>query len=367
MKREFTLLNGDRLVCTEKAAVLTFARQRAVLSTGALGGGLRLDLEAVFNYNDCGPSGVCPPMEGRNLLEHQTAVARRLGLDPARTTGLDTAVNLDNLVVETRRWEDLWVTAAVSAGAGSNALCAGDPAYLTEREGEPCPLPPGTINIILVTGRDLAPGAMGELLVTAAEAKAAALRDLMQGSCLTSALATGTGTDGTVVVSGGEGPTLLNGGKHFKLGELAAQAVGHGVREALFRQTGLCPQTQHSVFARLRRFGVTARDLERRCRERLPKAEGAEEVLRRMDQDSFLVAATALCVHLMDQQSAGLFTGAEAEDWGRWLLAEVCRHFSCPPPVWAGGSLREAVEDLLLGLLVTHLEERRRLYPTSQG
>ena len=111
MKRCFSLLNGDRLVCTEQAAILTFSGPRAVLSTAANGGGLRRDLEAVFNYCDCGRAGICQPMEGATLREHQIAVARRLGLDPEHTAGLDTAANLDNMVVVTKTWEDLRATA----------------------------------------------------------------------------------------------------------------------------------------------------------------------------------------------------------------------------------------------------------------
>ena len=109
--------------------------------------GMRDDLTAAFNYCDCGMAGVCQPMQGNNLREHQRTVARRLGLDPDHTTGLDTAANLDNMVVITKRWEDLQITAAVSGGADVNALCAGDPAFLTEADGALTSVPPGTINI----------------------------------------------------------------------------------------------------------------------------------------------------------------------------------------------------------------------------
>ena len=200
MERNFELCSGDRLTCTEQAAIFRFSGPRMVLSTGANGGGMRDDLTAVFNYCDCGTAGICQPMEGTNLLEHQRAVARRLGLDPDHTTGLDTAANLDNMVVITKRWKDLQITAAVSGGADVNALCAGDPAFLTESDGSPCPVPPGTINIFLITDRALAPGAMTELMLTATEAKTAVLRDLMQGSSVSRELATGTGTDGMVII-----------------------------------------------------------------------------------------------------------------------------------------------------------------------
>ena len=100
MERIFALCNGDRLTCTAQAAIIRFSGPRAVLSTGANGGGIRYDLTTAFNYCDCGTAGVCQPMEGNTLREHQRAVARRLGLDPDRVTGLDTAANLDNMVVQ---------------------------------------------------------------------------------------------------------------------------------------------------------------------------------------------------------------------------------------------------------------------------
>ena len=88
MERVFKLRNGDSLMCTEQAAVFRFSGPRTVLSTGANCGGMRYDLRSVFNYSDCGTAGVCLPMEGKSLLEHQYAVAKRLGLDPEHTTGL---------------------------------------------------------------------------------------------------------------------------------------------------------------------------------------------------------------------------------------------------------------------------------------
>ena len=141
MERCFDFPSGDRLVCTEKAAIITFSGARAVLSSGALGGGLRYDLTAAFNYSDCGRAGICSPMDGRSMAEHQAAAAIKLGLDPGHVTGLDTAANLDNMAVSVKRCGRMWAAAAVSGGADVNAMCAGDPSSLTERGGEPCPRP----------------------------------------------------------------------------------------------------------------------------------------------------------------------------------------------------------------------------------
>lgn len=366
MKRCFSLLNGDQLVCTEQAAILTFSAPRMVLSTAANGGGLRRDLNAVFNYCDCGTAGVCQPMEGNTLYDHQRDVALRLGLDPDYTAGLDTAVNLDNMVVVTRQWQDLWVTAAVSAGADVNALCAGDPATLTEQAGQPCTVPTGTINIFLITGQTLSPGAMVELVLTATEAKTAVLRDLMQGSSVSPRLATGTGTDGLVIVCDDSGtfPCLLNAGKHFKLGELAAQAVTQAVTEALFRQTGLCPEFQHSLLRRLQRFGITAKSLRALCPAVLPGGEETfARALGKLDRDSFAVAAVVLYVHLLDQLAAGMLTAHQAKDWALHLLGELAVHLHCemPQPI-SQLPLERWLEQFLANALTAHLQEQARLY-----
>lgn len=367
MERVFMLCNGDHLTCTEQAAIFRFSGPRTVLSTGANGGGTRTDLTAAFNYCDCQSASVCQPMEGKNLQEHQRVVARRLGLDPEHTTGLDTAANLDNMVVVTKRCKDVQITAAVSAGADVNALCAGDPAVLTETDGVPCPIPPGTINIFLVTDRPLSPGAMVELVMTATEAKTAVLRDLMQGSSISRNLATGTGTDGIVIICAAENSgTLLNAGKHFKLGELAALAVREALTEALFRQTGFCAQTQHSVLQRLRRFGITADALSAQCLDRLSNRHAAvSRTLEKLDRDAFLVGAVTLYVHLEDQCRAGMLTEMESVDWANHLLRQVQQHYHCEFPLIHGTGLMEKLGHFLCELLLASLREQERLYPNQ--
>ncbi len=162
------------------------------------------------------------------------------------------------MVVLTKTWNSISITAAVSAGADVNALCAGDPATLFESDEGPCILSPGIINIFLITNQTLSPGAMTELLMTITEAKTTVLRDFMQGSSASNSIATGTGTDGIVIIGDCDFEhTLLNAGKHFKFGELAALTVQEAVKEALFRQTGFRARSQHSVFSRLKRFGIS--------------------------------------------------------------------------------------------------------------
>ncbi|MCU6396733.1 adenosylcobinamide amidohydrolase, partial [Enterobacter quasiroggenkampii] len=94
-------------------------------------------------------------------------------------------------------------------------------------------------------------------LVTCTEAKTAALQELMAGSNYSRGIATGSGTDGTIIVCNSKSKIkLTNAGKHSKLGELIGVAVKKAVKEALFLQTGLCAESQHSMLKRVKRFGI---------------------------------------------------------------------------------------------------------------
>lgn len=364
MKRNFLLPNNDQLICTHQAAIFTFSAPRMVLSTAANGGGLRYDLTSTFNYCDCGPSGVCLPMNGKNLKEHQISIAKRLGLDPEYTTGLDTAANLDNMVVLTKAWNSISITAAVSAGADVNALCAGDPATLFESDGEPCILSPGTINIFLITNQTLSPGAMTELLMTITEAKTTVLRDFMQGSSASNSIATGTGTDGIVIIGDCDFEhTLLNAGKHFKFGELAALTVQGAVKEALFRQTGFCAQSQHSVFSRLKRFGISKTAIVNSIsKEYSLSLDAISALAEHFDKDSFCITAVSLYIHLLDQCRSDMLTVFEISDWSNYLLQAMKEHYSCNFSISDELDPLEKLQLFFESLLRNYIEEEKHLY-----
>ncbi len=369
LEHRCTLPNGDILTCSAKSAVIRFSAPRKTLATSANCGGLRRDLTAVFNHCDCGEAGVCEPMQGDNLEEHQIFTAKRLGLDPLRTAGLHTAVNLDNLVLREERFEELCVTALVSGGADNNACCAGDPAPLHERAGQICAAPRGTINIILLINQSLSDGALAEAVMTATEAKTAVLRDLMQESCCTGRLATGTGTDGIIAVCNADGePPLRNAGKHFKLGELIGRAVRGALPEALFRQTGFSAASQHSTLRRLKRYGVTSAAILAECSARAPEqAEACRAGLLRMEKDGFVVTASSLCAHLLDQVESGMLPLGEAAVWLRQILDNIALHFSFAPPDYAPIASQEdalsAIITLFSALLLRHTEIAAEYYP----
>ena len=125
-------------------------------------------------------------------------------------------------------YEDLTVTAVVTGGIDENGGRVGDPANWHESDGGPV-LVPGTINILLFIDARLPAGTMARALVTCTEAKTAALQELLAPSLYSSGIATGSGTDGTIIVSNSQSPAYLTyAGKHSSsaaISQIIASAV----------------------------------------------------------------------------------------------------------------------------------------------
>jgi adenosylcobinamide amidohydrolase len=112
-----------------------------------------------------------------------------------------------------------------------------DPAF--EKSPQQKAPKPGTVNILVLTNAKLTDGGLARAVITATEAKTAAFEDLKVPSSYTKmAQATGTGTDGMIVVSGVSGPLVTYPGGHSRIGELIGKAVREAVIEALEKQNG---------------------------------------------------------------------------------------------------------------------------------
>lgn len=136
--------------------------------------------------------------------------------------GMMTAAPLDSLRVARESAQGIDVVVLVTCGL-SNARRAGDAAE--HREMTATPTETGTINTIVLTTAVLTPAAMVEALMIATEGKSAALQQADVKSLVSGAVATGTGTDATVVV-GGPGPrTVCYAGKHVLFGEIVGRLV----------------------------------------------------------------------------------------------------------------------------------------------
>ncbi|MDR3238505.1 MAG: adenosylcobinamide amidohydrolase [Clostridiales bacterium] len=323
------LVTGEEIHRYQKSIVVNFTGGRKVLSTSPANGGLRGDLRAVFN-NDCVVgTGMGAAMKAPTYAEHNDVLSRELGLDPEKTAGIGTAAQMENVSIQTETYKDMTVTAAVTGGVEMNGGRAGDPASWDEFEQEiqTATAPHGTINILLFISVNLTDGALARALVTCTEAKTSALQELAAPSRYSRGLATGSGTDGAIIVCNSESPiTLSDAGKHVKLGELIGKTVKRALKEALRLQTGLSPETQHDVLKRVSRFGITAQSLWQDLGEPEPaglrKARYAELLETRM-QEGKLVAGASLYAHLLDQLDWGLLRIEEAAEYAGALLKQM--------------------------------------------
>ena len=321
----YKLSSGDCVHRYNKSIVIPFKGIRKVLSTSPSNGGYKENLTAVFN-NDGNPgAGMACKLLAPTYEEHMRLIAAGLGLDPDKTAGISTAASMDNVSIKSESFEDLTVTAIVTGGVEVNGGRAGDPASYHERAGKAEMLKPGTINIILVIEANLPEGTMARALVTCTEAKTAALQELMAGSNYSTGLATGSGTDGTIIVCNPLSElSLTNAGKHSKLGELIGCSVKAAVKEALFLQTGLCPGYQHSILKRMKRYGVTEEKLwqyfcGKEAGNSIMKADFTHR-LHMLEKEEGLVTLTSLLVHILDQLQYELLEPVEAVRAGEMLL-----------------------------------------------
>ena len=324
------LPGGDAIHHYKKSIVVMFSGERHVLSTGPNNGGYREDLQAVFNRDDNPGPGMACVMKDDTYEGHMNLVALEdLGLDPGRCTGLCTAASMKNASIQMLTYRDLVVTAIVTAGIEHNGGRAGDPATFHEENGHFFMLPsedgsgeqiPGTINTILHINANLDPGTLARTIMTATEAKTAVLQELMARSHNSGGLATGSGTDGIISICNPESSLkLTNAGKNSKLGELIGKTVMAATREALFRQSGLCPDRQRDVLRILGRFGIDEDILWINYREstgdcgNVSKAEFIDR-LDRWKGSSEAVVTAYLLAQLVDLKSWGHICQEEMDD-----------------------------------------------------
>lgn len=322
--------NGDELHKYKKSLVLLFHGPRKVLSTGPNNGGYRTDLHGVFN-NDGNPgAGMAVVMRADTYEEHMNIIAKEdLGMNPEHCTGLCTAASMENVSIQRLEYEDFSVTAIVTGGIEHNGGRVGEEAFWHEKEGAFVQTKLGTINIILHIDANLTDDALTRALVTCTEAKVAALQELLAPSRYSTGIATGSGTDGTIIISNPQSETrLTNAGKNSKLGEYIGKTVVKAVKEALRKQSGLCPAYQHDILNRMGRFGVTEDSLWELYLERLNKETETDflsraEFTHRLDAwktEERLVTYTSLYAHLLDQAEWGLLSLDEVCNAGRAVL-----------------------------------------------
>jgi len=221
-----------------KTLIIDFNRPLTVVSTLE---GEKRRVKTVGNHYSPPPSWAMGHKQGIDTIRNH--FYNVIGKDPDTSSFLFTGADMDHVSIQQETFRDMKITALVTAGVCSNAVCMSkDTGNYYE---------PGTINIVLLPNMKLTPRAMTRAIISATEGKTAALEDMDIRSSYHPLHypATGTGTD-NILVAQGTGVRLDNAGGHCKLGELIARAVYKGVQEAVCRQNGLTPDRH--VFQRLK-------------------------------------------------------------------------------------------------------------------
>ena len=322
----------------DKVIIFELSKPSRVLSTSYLNGGCRDDLSHLFNYCEIynSPDGRCE-MRAPTNREHLSLIASELELPPHKTTGLSTAAMMTYARPDTLKYVDFSVTAVVTAGIDVNGSRAGDPACWHEKAGVPIPAEPGTINIFLFINASLDAGALAKALVTATEAKTAALQELLAPSCISSGLATGSGTDGVIIVSNLEALTsLTDAGQHGKLGEYIGRVVKNTVKEALVADIGFRSYACGSVLKRMKRFGL--KDKKMAALYQPSAIEGGidqvqfSRALNAIDSDDRYIGIATLYAHLLDLLHWKLIGRDEALRLAAGLLEDLAKTSGYPLP-----------------------------------
>ena len=327
----YTLSTGDEVYRYEKSIVIFFKGRRKVLSTSVFNGGYHENYNAVFNHDAKQGAGMPCEMLAPTYTEHMQILSGRLGLNPETVTGMGTAADMENAAIETLSYQNLTVTAVVTGGIETNGGRVGDPADFFKPMEKPDKA--GTINIMLVLDTDLPPGTLTRALVTCTEAKTAAIQELLEGSKYSNGIATGSGTDTTIVVANSESPLYLEGaGKHSKLGELIGRVVKEAVKKALDKQTGLNPQSQHNALKRLQRFGVNKTTLWKKYLASCKKGDTLlkPEFLAKTEalaKEEEMLTYTTLYIHLLDQFLWGLLQEKETKDGAEAILGILAQAY----------------------------------------
>ncbi|MDR2351609.1 MAG: adenosylcobinamide amidohydrolase [Deltaproteobacteria bacterium] len=343
----------------EKIVYAKFLTPHTVISTSRSGGGLRQDLQFLFNHQACEPAGHGGAKVVKGYTkpeEYLKDICAKHNLPPDSSAFLTTAANMRLVAVESLTFKELTVVAAVTGGVQGNAGRAGDPASGYEgREGyEPLAIPVikgvnvpegasglesealprkdegqnshgevspphGTINTLLFISLPVTPGALVRSIMTATEAKSAALQELNVNSRYSDGLSTGTGTDQIGVASRDDPnfPALSSSGKHSKLGELIGLTVKKATKEVLIRQNGMTVDRQCSVKILMERFfqkedghhGIHLAEFADFVSSFAPNPE-IRELLKKnalpIFHDPVVVAATAAIVHIRDEFAWGI-------------------------------------------------------------
>ena len=221
----------------------------------------------------------------------------KMGLPQDQVVAVMTAAKMKNVEVITQKFEDLSLTAFVTAGAYF-AATPGD--EIASKQNAFSFKKWGTINTIVLIDGDLTDSCMVNAVVTATESKASALRELDVRSRFSGELATGTVTDSVVIACTKRGHKIKYAGSGTAIGELIGKAVKEALKKAIYKQENLV--SNRPLTKRLAERGITVENLTTLLSQIRPILRGSAE-----KREQFKVELEQA---LLDQNIAALIIAA---------------------------------------------------------
>jgi adenosylcobinamide amidohydrolase len=313
-----------------------------VLGTSARNGGQTETVRHLINHQSCegaGHDARFHVITAHGQEAYHDVVCGEVGVAASASAVMGTAANMNYAALVTECDDALAVTAIVTAGVQTNAVCAGDPSSWRETPDGMVKIPPvaGTINTILLVNMPVVPSALARIVVTMTEGKTAALQRLAVPSCYSEDLATGTGTDQFCVAAPiEEGFALTSASPHMKLGELVGLAVRRATVEALRWQNGLEASYTRGLFHALARYGVREQSV---MDDLAPLLEPADlELLRRNSKAAFYEPMVGAAAHalatVLDRARHQTLPASVVPDAVIQQAATLAAGLSAKPDLW---------------------------------
>ena len=310
----------------ENKLVLRSKTPLKILSSAVLNGG-PCDSNCIVNFQV--PEDAGSDMDdqvhkeaGEFLKEEIT----KMGFTQDQVVAIMTAAKMKNVEVVTLKFEDMTLTAFVTAGAYF-AATAGD-----EIASKQTAFPFkkwGTINIIILVDGNLTESCMVNAVVTATEAKASALRELDVRSRFSGEVATGTVTDSVVIACTKRGRTIKYAGTGTALGELIGKSVKVALKKAIYKQEKLV--SNRPLTKRLQERGVTIHgittlfsQIRPTLREQPEKRKQFTEEFKRALSDQNIAALVIAGLRLDEDAKTDLIPENPANEYGRkFVLSKI--------------------------------------------
>lgn len=312
-------IQGEKLVIWSKTPL-------KILSSAVLNGGLR-DANWILNYQipeDAG-SDIDDKVH-REAGDFLRGEASKLGFPQDKVVGIMTAADMKNVEVMSRKFEDMTLTAFVTAGVYFSAT-AGD--EIASKQSAFPFKKWGTINIITLVDGNLPESCMVNAVSTVTEAKAVALRELDVRSRFSGEVASGTVTDSIVIACTKRGNPTKYAGTGTPLGELFGKTVREAVKRAIHKQENLV--SNRPLTRRLEERGITVENITTLfsqirpvLRENPEKRKQFTKELKQVLSDQNIAALVIAGLRLDEDAKTGLIPENPANEYGRnFMLSKI--------------------------------------------